>query len=70
MEPINNASDLYNVGEIKLIYKSKVKASQRPQITSSRDAYQILLNACDQANIELVVHLKLHQNRCVYFCFV
>ena len=27
--------------EVELIYKSKVKASQRPQITSSYSAYQI-----------------------------
>jgi len=59
MEPINNASDLYNVTEVELIYKSKVKASQRPQITSSRDAYLILLNAWEQDKIELVEQFKV-----------
>ncbi len=32
------------VTEIKLTYKSKVKAADRPQITCSRDAYMVLLS--------------------------
>ena len=34
---------LFSVSEVELTYKSKVKASDRPQITSSRTAYDILL---------------------------
>lgn len=30
---------LFEVSEIELIYKLKVKASERPQITSSKSAY-------------------------------
>lgn len=32
------------VAEIELIYKTKVKASDRPQIKSSKDAYKLLLS--------------------------
>ena len=34
---------LFSVSEVELTYKSKVKPSDRPQITSSRTAYDILL---------------------------
>lgn len=32
----------YEVTEIKLIYETKVKAKDRPQVTNSQDAYEIL----------------------------
>ena len=35
---------LFTVSEVELTYKSKVKASDRPQITSSSISYDILLN--------------------------
>ena len=37
-------NSFYRVSEVELTYKSKVKASDRPQITSSRTSYDILLN--------------------------
>lgn len=45
--------------EVELIYKSKVKASQRPQITSSYIAYQIALKAWDSNKIELLEQFKV-----------
>lgn len=36
--------NLFSVSEVELTYKNKVKASDRPQITSSRTAYDVLLN--------------------------
>lgn len=45
--------------EVELIYKSKVKASQRPQITSSYNAYQIALKAWDSNKIELLEQFKV-----------
>ena len=41
------------VSEIKLTYKSRVKAEDRPQVTSSLDAYTILINHWDQDTIAL-----------------
>ena len=40
-----DVSALYKVAEVELIYKSKVKASNRPQIGSSKDAYQVLIKS-------------------------
>jgi len=37
-------SSFYQVSEIELTYKRKVKASDRPKITCSRDSFDILLN--------------------------
>lgn len=45
--------------EVELIYKSKVKASHRPQITSSYSAYQIALKAWDSNKIELLEQFKV-----------
>src|SRR5690606_24731442 len=45
--------------EVELIYKSKVKASQRPQITSSYSAYQVALTAWDSNKIELLEQFKV-----------
>lgn len=39
--------------EVKLHYVSKVKASDRPKITSSKDAYNVLRNIYDETTIEL-----------------
>lgn len=47
------------VSEIELIYKTKVKASERPQIKSSRSAYEILLSAWDPNKIEFIEQFKI-----------
>ncbi len=49
---------LSEVAEVELIYKSKVKASHRPLITSSKSAYEILLKASDENKIEFVEQFK------------
>ena len=54
MESIMELSALYEVAEVELIYKSKVKASKRPKITTSKDAYQVLIKAWDENKIEFV----------------
>jgi DNA repair protein RadC len=59
METKVNASDLYNVAEVELIYKSKVKASERPLITTSKDAYKLLLQLWDENKIEFVEQFKV-----------
>ncbi|MDM1525558.1 JAB domain-containing protein [Myroides odoratimimus] len=45
--------------EVELIYKSKIKASQRPHITSSYSAYQVALKAWDSNKIELLEQFKV-----------
>jgi DNA repair protein RadC len=58
METRMNAS-WYNVAEVELIYKSRVKASERAQITSSKDAYQVLMQLWDENKIEFVEQFKV-----------
>lgn len=48
-----------NVAEIQLSYKSKVKASDRPKILSSRDAYNILAFTWDESKLEFVEQFKV-----------
>lgn len=52
-------TDWLIASEVELIYKSKVKASQRPQITSSYSAYQVALKAWDSNKIELLEQFKV-----------
>ncbi len=54
-----DVSALYKVAEVELSYKTKVKASDRPQIMSSKDAYNVLLAAWDEGRIEFVEQFKV-----------
>lgn len=47
------------ISEIELIYRSKVKASERPHITSSRRAYEIALQNWDDNRIEFIEQCKI-----------
>ena len=58
MEIKMNQTEWNRVAEVELIYKSKVKASERPKITSSKDAYNILIQFWDENKIELSKSLK------------
>src|SRR5688572_18089244 len=40
--------------EIELVYTSKVKASERPCIASSSDAYTLLLNTWEEGKLDFV----------------
>ena len=59
MEERNQASDWTKVSEVELIYKSKVKASERPRIRDSSEAYAFLMFHWDQDKIELVEEFKV-----------
>jgi DNA repair protein RadC len=48
-----------NVAEVELIYKSKVKPSERPLITSSEDAYKIIKLLWDDDKIDLLEQFKV-----------
>jgi DNA repair protein RadC len=47
------------IAEVSLIYRSKVKASDRPQIKCSQDAYKIFLDHWNQDIIEFVEEFKV-----------
>lgn len=47
------------ISEVKLIYRTKVKASERLHVKSSKDVFEIFLEAWDQNSIEHVEEFKL-----------
>ncbi|QEC69729.1 DNA repair protein [Panacibacter ginsenosidivorans] len=59
MEQTFSMETLYQVAEIELVYKSKVKASERPKIITSKDAYKILLQTWDEDKMELQEQFKI-----------
>jgi len=58
METTNTLA-LMQVAEIELIYKSKVKASERPKVTTSADAYHLFKQNWDVNKIEFVEQFKV-----------
>jgi len=52
-------SSKYQVAEIQLIYKSTVKASLRPKITTSHDAYNVFRENWDQNKIDMLEQFKV-----------
>lgn len=59
MESKMDVSALYEVAEIELRYKSKVRASDRPKIESSKDTYNVLMKSWDENRIEFVEQFKV-----------
>jgi len=47
------------VAEIELIYKSKVKPSERPKVTTSRDAFNLFKQNWDENKIEFIEQFKV-----------
>ncbi len=56
--PENTPLDL-QVSEIELVYKVKIKPSQRPKIKRAQDAYEILSQSWNMDRINLVEEFKL-----------
>ena len=56
----NNNTPAWTIAsEVELVYKSKVKASERPQILSSKDAYEILMKIWDEGKIDFVEQFNI-----------
>ncbi|MFN8290187.1 MAG: JAB domain-containing protein [Chitinophagaceae bacterium] len=60
---------LFNVTEVELVYRNKVNPAERPKITSSSTAYDILMEAWDMNKIELVEQFSIllldRSNSCI-----
>jgi len=50
---------LINVSEVQLIYKNKVKASDRIKISCSRDAYKVFMDCWDPETIDFLESFKI-----------
>lgn len=59
MEKKNLHEVLNQVAEVELVYKSKVKASRRPVIVSSLDAYNIFKAIWEDGKLELAEQFKV-----------
>ena len=51
--------NLFTVAEVQLMYKSKVKASERPKITTSQDAFKVLKKHWNYETIEFIETFKV-----------
>ncbi len=47
------------ISEVRLVYRTKVKASDRLQVKSSRDAFDIFMESWDLDSIEHIEEFKL-----------
>jgi DNA repair protein RadC len=59
MENKQMALDWTSVSEVELIYKSKIKASNRPVIRKSVDAYELLKQLWNDGTIDLQEEFKV-----------
>ena len=59
METLMNQQTWNQVSEIDLIYRSKVKASERPQIKTSKDAADLLRHLWSEDKIDFVEQFKV-----------
>ena len=59
MEQTTNKPEWTRVAEVELIYKTKIKASERPIITCSKDGYEILLQLWNDGKMEIQEEFKV-----------
>lgn len=59
MEQIIKPKVLNQVAEVELIYRSKVKTSERPKITSSKDGYELFIKYWNENKLEFVEEFKV-----------
>ena len=59
MSKSNKLTRLFKVAEIELVYRSNIKAQDRPLITNSFQAYEILRDTWDYNKIELLEQFKI-----------
>ena len=59
MEQQIKQNELNQIAEVALIYKTKVKPSERPKINSSKDASDLFRKNWDENKIEFVEQFKV-----------
>jgi len=59
MESLKNQNQWNKVAEVELIYKTKIKASDRPRIGTSKDAAELLMELWNENKIEFVEQFKV-----------
>ncbi|MBS1918261.1 MAG: JAB domain-containing protein [Bacteroidetes bacterium] len=59
MEKQTTARNWYQIDEVELIYRSKMKASERPKVLSSKEAYEFLKENWNADRINLQEEFKI-----------
>ena len=59
MENVMNQQAWNRIAEVELIYKSRVKASERPIVKTSKDAADLLQRTWDENKIDFVEQFKV-----------
>lgn len=59
MERTANSPAWTNVSEIEIVYKTKIKATDRPVIKKSRDAYDLLRQTWNDNTLDLLEEFKM-----------
>ncbi len=59
MEQMTANMEWTRVAEVELVYKTRVKASERPKVSTSKEIYEILLKLWDENKIEMQEEFKV-----------
>src|ERR1700680_2387646 len=59
MEKSIRPADWTKVSEVELVYRSKIKASERPKLKDSKEVYEFLIANWDLDKIELLEEFKV-----------
>ena len=59
MKRASNTPAWLIASEVEIVYKTKVKAAERPQVNSSLEAYKVLLQAWEKGKIDLVEQFNI-----------
>ncbi len=58
-QKMNQQPEWTRVAEVELVYKTKVKASERPKVNSSKDIYKVLKQVWDENKIDMLEEFKV-----------
>lgn len=59
MEQTMQLPEWTKVAEVELVYKTKIKASERPKINSSKDTYELIRHLWDENKIDMLEEFKV-----------
>jgi len=59
MENINKGTLLYQVAEVQLSYSNRIPSSQMPVVTSSSEAYSVIMDSWQQDSLELFERFRV-----------
>ncbi|WP_276348122.1 JAB domain-containing protein [Daejeonella sp. JGW-45] len=59
METVRNVNEVFKVAEITVSYIPKIRASQRPMVSTSKDVYECFASHWDNTRIEMLEQFKI-----------